>query len=360
MKDPYTLNAMDHKALTQLIRQNFAKPDEALFAEADRVRRMHYGNKVYIRGLIEVSNICRKDCYYCGIRKSNENVHRYRLTKEEILSCCENGYALGMRTFVMQGGEDGYFNQERMGDIISEVRNRYPDCAITLSLGELDNESYAAFSKAGANRFLLRHETANAEHYAKLHPPELTLARRIQCLWELKALGYQVGAGFMVGSPYQTPETLAEDLLLLKELQPHMVGIGPFIPQKDTPFANQPTGSLQETLVMLALTRILLPKALLPSTTALGTIHPQGREMGLQVGGNVVMPNLSPVENRKFYALYDNKAAFGAESAEGVRMLYEKIRAAGYEPDMGRGDHASMDQCAAEPSHPAPFGINAI
>lgn len=344
MEDFLNLSEQNRESLANIIRQNFADPNPQLFQAADQVRKAQYGNDVYIRGLIEISNICRKDCYYCGIRRSNHNVHRYRLTKEEILSCCENGYALGMRTFVMQGGEDAGFTNTYLTEIIGEIRNRFPDCAITLSLGEMDRESYQMFYDAGANRYLLRHETANAAHYAKLHPPGLTLAKRKQCLTQLKEIGFQVGAGFMVGAPYQTPETLADDLLFLKELQPHMVGIGPFIPQKDTPFADEATGGLNETLVMLSLIRLLLPKALLPSTTALGTIHPQGREMGLKAGGNVVMPNLSPVENRKFYALYDNKAAFGAESAEGLRKLFEKVYAAGYEPDMRRGDHISMEK----------------
>lgn len=335
------IQSLNKEALAQRIRECFQRKDTQLFQAADRIRREEYGKSVFIRGLIEISNICKNDCYYCGIRRSNPGVHRYRLTAEEILSCCENGHRLGIRTFVLQGGEDPGFTREVLVSIISEIRSRFPDCAITLSLGEMEKESYQAFYNAGANRYLLRHETADAAHYARLHPPQLTLANRMQCLHQLKEIGFQAGAGFMVGSPYQTPETLAEDLLFLKELQPHMVGIGPFIPQKDTPFAGEKTGGLHETLVMLALTRLMLPGALLPSTTALGTIHPGGREMGLQAGGNVVMPNLSPVENRKFYALYDNKAAFGAESAEGLRLLFEKVRAAGYEPDMGRGDHVS-------------------
>lgn len=335
------IQSLNKEALAQRIRECFQRKDTQLFQAADRIRREKYGKSVFIRGLIEISNICKNDCYYCGIRRSNPGVHRYRLTAEEILSCCENGHRLGIRTFVLQGGEDPGFTREVLVSIISEIRSRFPDCAITLSLGEMEKESYQAFYNAGANRYLLRHETADAAHYARLHPPQLTLANRMQCLHQLKEIGFQAGAGFMVGSPYQTPETLAEDLLFLKELQPHMVGIGPFIPQKDTPFAGEKTGGLHETLVMLALTRLMLPGALLPSTTALGTIHPGGREMGLQAGGNVVMPNLSPVENRKFYALYDNKAAFGAESAEGLRLLFEKVRAAGYEPDMGRGDHVS-------------------
>lgn len=335
------IQSLNKEALAQRIRECFQRKDTQLFQAADRIRREKYGKSVFIRGLIEISNICKNDCYYCGIRRSNPGVHRYRLTAEEILSCCENGHRLGIRTFVLQGGEDPGFTREVLVSIISEIRSRFPDCAITLSLGEMEKESYQAFYDAGANRYLLRHETADAAHYARLHPPQLTLANRMQCLHQLKEIGFQAGAGFMVGSPYQTPETLAEDLLFLKELQPHMVGIGPFIPQKDTPFAGEKTGGLHETLVMLALTRLMLPGALLPSTTALGTIHPGGREMGLQAGGNVVMPNLSPVENRKFYALYDNKAAFGAESAEGLRFLFEKVRAAGYEPDMGRGDHVS-------------------
>lgn len=306
--------------------------------EADRIRRKYYGDKVFTRGLIEYTNYCRNDCYYCGIRKSNANAVRYRLSKEEIMDCCTNGYELGFRTFVLQGGEDPYFTDERMVEIIRGIKEVYPECALTLSIGEKSYESYRKFREAGADRYLLRHETADEAHYRMLHPENMSLAVRKQCLYNLKRTGYQVGAGFMVGSPGQTKETLVEDLLFLKELQPHMVGIGPFIPHHDTKFAGEPAGSVELTLYLLSVIRILLPKVLLPATTALGTLDPKGREKGLLAGANVVMPNLSPVKNRKQYDLYDNKICTGEEAAECRGCLERRVAGAGYRLVNERGD----------------------
>ncbi len=311
---------------------------ELLTQEAVRIRKKHYGDKVYIRGLIEFTNYCRNDCGYCGIRRGNLHARRYRLTKEEILECCARGYELGFRTFVLQGGEDRWFTDERMADIIRSIRVSYPDCAITLSIGERSYESYRLLKEAGADRYLLRHETADEEHYGKLHPSEMSLAVRKMCLYDLKLLGYQVGAGFMVGSPGQTADGLAKDLLFLKELRPHMVGIGPFIPHHDTRFAQEKAGSVELTLFLLSVIRILLPKVLLPATTALGTMDPQGREKGLQAGANVVMPNLSPQKNRKQYELYDNKICTGEEAAECLECLARRVEQAGYHLCSGRGD----------------------
>ncbi len=311
---------------------------ELLTQEAVRIRKKHYGDKVYIRGLIEFTNYCRNDCGYCGIRRGNLHARRYRLTKEEILECCARGYELGFRTFVLQGGEDRWFTDERMADIIRSIRVSYPDCAITLSIGERSCESYRLLKEAGADRYLLRHETADEEHYGKLHPSEMSLAVRKMCLYDLKFLGYQVGAGFMVGSPGQTADCLAKDLLFLKELRPHMVGIGPFVPHHDTRFAREKAGSVELTLFLLSVIRILLPKVLLPATTALGTMDPQGREKGLQAGANVVMPNLSPQKNRKQYELYDNKICTGEEAAECLECLARRVEQAGYHLCSGRGD----------------------
>ncbi len=311
---------------------------ELLTQEAVRIRKKHYGDKVYIRGLIEFTNYCRNDCGYCGIRRGNLHARRYRLTKEEILECCARGYELGFRTFVLQGGEDRWFTDERMADIIRSIRASYPDCAITLSIGERSYESYRLLKEAGADRYLLRHETADEEHYGKLHPSEMSLAVRKMCLYDLKFLGYQVGAGFMVGSPGQTADCLAKDLLFLKELRPHMVGIGPFVPHHDTRFAREKAGSVELTLFLLSVIRILLPKVLLPATTALGTMDPQGREKGLQAGANVVMPNLSPQKNRKQYELYDNKICTGEEAAECLECLARRVEQAGYHLCSGRGD----------------------
>ncbi len=311
---------------------------QILTEAAVRLRKQYYGDKVYTRGLIEFTNYCKNDCYYCGIRRGNSHAQRYRLSREEILNCCENGYALGFRTFVLQGGEDPYYTDERMADIVRSIRSGYPDCAITLSIGEKSYESYKLFKEAGANRYLLRHETASEELYRRLHPEEMLLSHRKQCLYDLKALGYQVGAGFMVGSPGQKMEHLAEDLIFLKELQPQMVGIGPFIPHHETRFANETAGSVDLTLFLLSVIRILLPKVLLPATTALGTMDPLGREKGLAAGANVVMPNLSPVKNRKQYDLYDNKICTGEEAAECRGCLERRVLSAGYRLVAERGD----------------------
>ena len=311
---------------------------QVLTEAAVRLRKQYYGDKVYTRGLIEFTNYCKNDCYYCGIRRGNSHAKRYRLSREEILNCCENGYALGFRTFVLQGGEDPYYTDERMADIVRSIRSGYPDCAITLSIGEKSYESYKLFKEAGANRYLLRHETASEELYRRLHPEEMLLSHRKQCLYDLKALGYQVGAGFMVGSPGQKMEHLAEDLIFLKELQPQMVGIGPFIPHHETRFANETAGSVDLTLFLLSVNRILLPKVLLPATTALGTMDPLGREKGLAAGANVVMPNLSPVKNRKQYDLYDNKICTGEEAAECRGCLERRVLSAGYRLVAERGD----------------------
>jgi len=308
-------------------------------AAADRI----FGKKIYMRGLIEFTNFCKNDCYYCGIRKSNHNAERYRLKKEEILSCCKQGYSLGFRTFVLQGGEDLWYTDEKLIDIISTIRNACPDCAITLSIGEKTYEQYLEYYKAGANRYLLRHETADAEHYSRLHPQAQSAENRKRCLYNLKKIGYQVGTGFMVGSPWQTSENLAEDLLFIKSLGPHMIGIGPFIPHKDTCFAGFPPGKLDLTLFLIGILRLMIPNALIPATTALGTIHPKGRELGILAGANVVMPNLSPAGLRKKYALYDNKICTGEEAAECLSCLQERMKKIGYELVVDRGDYKEVD-----------------
>lgn len=311
---------------------------QLLFNKADEVRRRYYGTDVYIRGLIEISNFCKNDCLYCGIRRSNSNVSRYRLSEEEIFDCCKQGYELGFRTFVLQGGEDPHHTTRWVECLVSRIKEKYPDCAVTLSLGERSREDYEIWYRAGADRYLLRHETASGSHYGKLHPPGQTHLRRMECLRDLKRIGYQTGAGFMVGSPFQGTDELIADMRFLREFQPQMVGIGPFIPHHDTPFAEYSAGSLERTLTMVALTRLTLPKALIPATTALGTIHPQGREFGLRAGANVVMPNLSPVQVRGRYSLYDNKAYTGQEAAEGLAALREGVARAGYQVVVDRGD----------------------
>lgn len=319
--------------------QNCNSCDEYLFNKARSVRDEVYGKKIFVRGLIEFTNYCKNDCFYCGIRCSNKNAERYRLDKEDILSCCDEGYELGFRTFVLQGGEDMYFSDEAICDIISSIKGKYPDCALTLSIGEKERESYEKFYKAGADRYLLRHETATDEHYARLHPQKLTLEKRKKCLYDLKDIGFQVGCGMMVGSPFQTDENLADDMMFIKELNPQMVGIGPFISHIDTPFKNEPNGSAYKTIIMVALTRLLLPKALLPATTALGTLDEFGREKAVMAGANVVMPNLSPKSVRSKYLLYDNKIATGDEAAESLLHLKERMKKIGYEIVTSRGDY---------------------
>lgn len=309
-----------------------------IFDKAVAIRQGFYNNDIYIRGLIEFTNYCRNDCYYCGIRCSNQSCQRYRLSFDEILSCCEKGYELGYRTFVLQGGEDPFFTAAMIADIVSSIKSAFPECAVTLSLGEHSMESYLLWKKAGAERYLLRHETANEEHYKKLHPNKMSFSNRIRCLYDLKELDYQVGCGFMVGSPYQTSDTLADDMLFLEQLKPDMVGIGPFIPHKDTPFNTMKPGTLEQTLYMLGLIRLTLPDVLLPATTALGTIHPFGRELGIQAGANVCMPNLSPVNVRKKYELYDNKICTGDEAAECRGCLEGRMERIGYKIVVSRGD----------------------
>ena len=307
--------------------------------QAQEVSLRHFGNRIFIRGLIEVSNCCRNNCYYCGIQGSNPNANRYRLSKEEILSACENGYQLGYRSFVLQGGEDPHYTDEVMVPIVTEIRKRYPDCAITLSLGERSKESYQKLYDAGADRYLLRHEAADPELYQKLHPESLSLENRIQCLWNLKEIGYAVGTGFMVGAPYQTVENLADDLLFIKELDPQMVGIGPFVPHHDTRFKEFPSGSVELTTYLVSILRLMNPHLLLPSTTALGTIDPRGREKGILAGANVVMPNLSPVAVRKDYSLYDNKICTGEEAAECAGCLGRRLASIDYQLVFSRGDY---------------------
>lgn len=315
-----------------------ADDDSYLFSLADSVRREKYGRDVYIRGLIEISNYCKNNCLYCGIRRDNRGAERYRLSEEEILFCADEGYELGFRTFVLQGGEDNHFTDDVICSLIEKIKGKYPDVAITLSLGERGRESFERLKKAGADRYLLRHETADETHYGKLHPVEMKYETRMKSLYDLKDIGFQVGAGCMVGSPFQTVENLADDLMFFKKFQPQMVGIGPFIPSSNTPFENESQGTLRDTLCMVSLTRLILPSALIPSTTALGTISPDGREMGLKAGANVVMPNLSPKKFRKLYSIYDNKIGTGSESAEGLKILKEQVERAGYQIVVARGD----------------------
>ncbi|MCR5237392.1 MAG: [FeFe] hydrogenase H-cluster radical SAM maturase HydE [Lachnospiraceae bacterium] len=326
----------------KLIAQADPETKEKLKAEADRLKTEVYGRDVYVRGLIEISNICRNDCLYCGLRRSNKACERYRLSEEEIVSCTDTGYELGFRTFVLQGGEDSFFDDRILIDIIKEIKRRHGDCAVTLSLGERSRESYERLFEAGADRYLLREETADPIHYRKLHPDEMSFDNRMECLKALKDIGYQTGCGFMVGSPYQSPREIAEDLKFIERFKPDMCGIGPFIPHRDTPFGDRRAGSLELALYLISILRIISPSMLIPATTALGTLSPNGREQGILSGANVVMPNLSPVSVRKKYELYDNKICTGEESAECRGCLERRMESIGHRIVTDRGDRKKI------------------
>lgn len=331
-------NSLERDEYLALI-QISGEEKENLFVQARSVQQEVFGNGVYTRGLIELTNYCKNDCYYCGIRRSNNNLERYRLNKEEVLECCEIGNEIGFKTFVLQGGEDPFFTVEFVEDLIKRIKKKYPDNAITLSLGEASEEAYQKWFDAGANRFLLRHETASNGHYNKLHPGEMLLADRLHCLKTLKEIGYQTGTGFMVGSPYQTDENLVEDLKFIEKFKPEMVGIGPFISHKDTKFSGFENGSVEKTLVLIAILRLLNPRVLLPATTALGSASEDGRERGILAGANVVMPNITPPKLRKLYSIYDGKISAGADTAEGMELLDKRIKDIGYVLLKDRGDY---------------------
>jgi len=333
---------MDETALTNLIENNAKVLNDSIALTARNIRNSFYGKKVFLRGLVEFTNYCKNGCFYCGINRENQNIHRYRLNDNQIINCIQNGYNLGLRSFVLQGGEDPYFTDDRMVRIVERIRLKFRDCSLTLSLGERSYSSYKKLYDAGADRYLLRHETANPKLYSMLHPDDLSFERRKECLYNLKNIGYQVGAGFMVGAPYQTYKDLACDLLFLKELKPHMVGIGPFIPHHDTIFSEFCSGTVTLTLLMIALTRLMIPDAMIPATTALNSLDLKGHEHGLEHGANVIMPNLSPFEKRADYSLYDNKISTGTESAEGISQIIQSLISIGYESELSRGDHCSI------------------
>ncbi|MEG0741932.1 MAG: [FeFe] hydrogenase H-cluster radical SAM maturase HydE [Clostridia bacterium] len=330
-------NASDEQLLTLLTSAD-ADTLQALHRAARAVCDERYGKVVLIRGLIEFTNHCCNNCLYCGIRRDHASAKRYRLTPDAVLTCCATGYALGFRTFVLQGGEDGYFTDERLCALVCAIKQAHPDCSVTLSVGERSKESYRRLREAGADRYLLRHETIDAEHYARLHASEQSHERRMLCLRELRELGYQVGCGFMVGSPYQTMDMLVRELRFIQAFRPQMVGIGPFLPHHATPFAAFTAGSVERTLTLLSLIRLLLPDVLLPATTALGTVSADGRERGILAGANVVMPNLSPPEVRKQYTLYDHKRCTGDEAAEHLQRLNAGLQRIGYQISVERGD----------------------
>ena len=338
LRQERTLPAAD---LADLLRTMDEEEAQFLYGHAREVREAHYGKEVYLRGLIEFSSYCKNDCYYCGLRRSNSHVERYRLSEEEILDCCDKGYELDFRTSVLQGGEDVHYTDDILCDLVRRIKEAHPDCAVTLSIGEKSRESYERYFEAGVERYLLRQETSNPWHYGKLHPAELSIANRKRCLSDLMDIGYQVGCGIMVGTPYQTWEFVVEDLEYMQGLGAHMVGIGPFIPHKDTPFRDEPAGTLEDTLHLLGVIRLMMPEVLLPATTALGTINPRGRELGILAGANVVMPNLSPRDVRGKYLLYDGKICTGDEAAECRACMARRVSSVGYQVVTSRGDHCT-------------------
>ena len=339
-----TEHALPRTAWLELITRHTPEIRTEAARRAMAVRRRYYGNRVFLRGLVEFTNFCKNNCYYCGIRAGNQQAQRYRLTEKEILATADHGYELGFRTVVLQGGEDPAFGDDNLARIVEKLKAAHPDCAVTLSCGERPFEVYRRWKDAGADRYLLRHESADPVHYAKLHPVSQTLSTRLECLRMLRELHYQVGAGFMVGSPYQTLETLASDLIFLSGFKPEMVGIGPFIPHCDTPFAHEKAGSVDLTVYLLSLIRLALPDVLLPATTALATLDPDGRRKGLYAGANVIMPNLSPPAVREKYLLYNHKAHTGLESAESYRQLIKSLAELGFEAGSDRGDHVRSEK----------------
>ena len=332
-------HALSKEEWIQVLESRNAAAASYLFEKARKIRETIYGKDVYIRGLIEISSYCKNNCYYCGIRRDNRKAERYRLTPEDILRCTDEGWRLGFRTFVLQGGEDPWFSDERMEEIVRAIREGYPDCAITLSLGERSRESYQRLFDAGADRYLLRHETADKQHYESLHPPEISFENRMRCLYDLRDIGYQTGCGMMVGTPGQRPEHLARDMLFMCGFRPQMIGTGPFLPHHDTPFRNEPAGSADVTLMLMSLCRIMLPDVLLPATTALGTLDGEGRKRGVLAGANVIMPNLSPLAVREKYMLYDGKSISGDDAGESLDILRRHMQEIGYELQVGRGDY---------------------
>ena len=335
---------LEREQWIQLFETYTDKDREYAAAKARETAVSQFGKSIFIRGIVEFSNVCKNDCYNCGIRKSNADCDRYRLSKEQILDCCDAGYEYGFRTFVLQSGEDKSYTTDKLCEIVSDIKKAHPDCAVTLSVGELSYDDYKRLFEAGADRYLLRHETASEEHYKKLHPAEMSWEHRMKCLEQLKQIGYQTGCGMMVGSPFQTVGNIADDMLFLERFKPEMIGMGPFIPHKDTPFKDKPAGSYELTLFLISLCRLMLPDCLIPATTALGTIRPDGREKGVLAGANVVMPNLSPMDVRKKYLLYDGKICTGDESAQCRACLERRMESIGYKVEITRGDHKSYDK----------------
>lgn len=335
----YELNDLTENEILYLLLNMDTDSQQYLFKLADISRKKFYEDKVYVRGLIEFSSFCKNTCKYCGLRRQNKTAQRIRMTKEDIISCCNAGYSLGIRTFVLQSGEDSFFNNNKLADIVTEIKRCFPSAAITLSIGERDKESYKRLFEAGADRFLLRHETADKSLYNDLHQG-MSFENRLRCLRDLKNIGYQSGSGFIVGVPGQTDQTIAKDLILLKELYPSMIGIGPFIPHPLTPLSNYPTGSVKKTLWCMAIARLLVPDALIPVTTALAVLQPSdGWDIGLKAGANVIMPNLTPPKLKESYEIYKGKSILQDSAKKDLERINKHIKKSGYKTDIGRGDH---------------------
>jgi biotin synthase len=284
---------------------------DLLFSCADHTRELHVGNDVHLRGIIEFSNYCVKNCLYCGLRRDNVALERYRMTPEEIMEAAAAGVEAGLKTIVLQSGEDPDFSADVLARLIGSLKDEH-DIAVTMSVGDRNRDEYALMREAGADRYLLKHETADPELFSRLRPGT-TLDGRIRRLMWLKELGFQVGSGGMIGLPWQTVDTIADDILLLRRLDVEMAGFGPFIPHGGTPLAGCAGGSVDMTLKTLAVARVMLPFTHFPATTALGSIDPEGRQRALKCGANVVMPNITPVRYKRLYEIYPNKICVSEE-----------------------------------------------
>jgi biotin synthase len=314
------------------------KADDAaeLFAMADDIRKRYFKDEVHIRGIIEFSNYCMKNCFYCGLRRDNKTIERYRISEDEIIDTALKAGELGYKTILLQSGEDGGYTIEGLCAIIKRIRSNL-DCAITLSLGEKSFDEYRSLRDAGADRYLLRFETSDRGLFNKLKP-DSSYENRLDCIKNLKKLGFQVGSGFMVGLPGQTYEILADDILLLRELDLDMIGIGPFLSHHNTPLGNSASGTLDLTLRALAIIRILMPDVHIPATTAMGTVEKGGREKALQCGANVIMPNVTPIKYRKYYEIYPNKICIDDAPSDCRACIEGMLKSLGRAAATNKGD----------------------
>lgn len=329
-----TLHRLEREELIALLEDENC--NQNLFEAADSVRKNFVGDEIHLRGLIEFSNICKNNCCYCGLRRDNRKISRYRLENAEILELAAHGAAMGLKTIVLQSGEDAYYGCERLCEIIRGIKRL--NVALTLSIGEKSLEDYQAYHAAGADRFLLRIETTDRTLYER-HDPEMSWEARRQCLTDLRRAGLEVGSGCLVGLPGQTVASLADDILFFKEIEADMIGIGPFIPHPDTPLGDASGGRLETALKVMALTRLLLPDINIPATTAMETLAQDGQIRALKAGANVIMPNITLTDYRRYYELYPGKSATGYTPDESLKKVVAKIESIGRKVALGFGFH---------------------